>query len=249
MKSVNTKLIVISVQDSGPFIEPLNGIKEKMDITNGTVIGGDNEYYGVKLVNGEKEVVFETEHSISAILGSNGAIAVYEVGDDEPSIINYDGILVKDATSSYQEYSYSNEIRRKSSIDLTIFLERNVNKSYIEYKGERFPLTGSLVIGMGLFGFTIVVNIPGKESITTYPTHGNVYGVELNGGYVRVFEEDKSIPWTFTECGIFIKEAEYNKILRNEQAAYCRRHNITQEELELELSREFDTLDKKELKR
>ncbi len=133
-------------------------------------------------------------------------------------------------------FEINGEVRKKTKTDLEIVLESNIYKSYIIYQNKRFPLSVGLVLGGDIHGFRVTVNIPSKESSTIYPTHASIYGIELYDHDVKVYEQDKSIPWTFTKIGELIGEADYNKLLRSEQKSYCERHHLTQEELEKEMN-------------
>ena len=91
-------------------------------------------------------------------------------------------------------------------------------------------------------GCHVVFNKKKNVGTTVYLTTGPIYGMQqLANGKILIYERDKSIPWSFTEEGNLVEEADFNKYLRTEQRQYCEYHGITLEELEQELSETLET--------
>lgn len=248
MKLEKTKNpLVIKAEDNGAYLMPINGIEYKMNINDGIVIGRQNNYLGIKFINANNQSnYYKTDNAITALSSVDGIITVYEDGKNIPWLLNQDGSLITTISDEKEEvFCIDGEQRKKSHEDIEIVIKDDILQSYIVYKNERFPLPRSLVIGDNIHGFKICVNIADNENTTIYPTHGPIYGIELYKNRVRVFEKDKSIPWVFSKTGYLLGEADYNKILRSEQAAYCERHKLTLEELNREIDESLGNIERK----
>lgn len=229
--------IVIKVEENNAYLMPVNGIESKMSISDGIVIGKQSNYLGIEFISEtNKRAYYKADNAIVALSSVDGMITIYEEGKDKPWLLNQDGSLLADISDKEEEvFCIDDEERKKSHEDIEIIIEDDIFKSYIVYKKQKYPLSKSLVIGDDIYGFKISLNITDNENTTIYPTHGPIYGIELYENSIRVFEKDKSIPWVFSKSGYLLGEADYNKLLRSEQVAYCERHKMTLEELNHEI--------------
>lgn len=248
MKLEKTKNpLVIKAEDDNAYLMPINGIEYKMNINDGIVIGRQCNYLGIEFINTtNKSTYYKTDNPITVLSSVDGIITIYEDGKNDPWLLTRDGSLLTTISDEEEEvFCIDGEQRKKSCEDIEIIIEDDIFKSNIVYKNKKYPLPRSLVIGDNIYGFKISVNIVDNENTTIYPTHGPIYGIELYENRIRVFEKDKSIPWVFSKTGYLLGEADYNKILRSEQAAYCERHKLTLEELNREIDESLGNIERK----
>lgn len=85
-----------------------------------------------------------------------------------------------------------------------------------ENRIEEHPLVPGAMFSGEHYGFIIISDYNGKQTEYSYPTQCRIAAIDLKGKVLRVFEDEKELPWVFTydaklkeqaSCDQYIKEA------------------------------------------
>ena len=203
---------------------------EKNEQNNSLVPGAifSDDHYGFVLIidaNGsQKEVVYPTQCRIDAVGIEYGVLKVFEEGKKTSWRFSKSGKLEH---STFDEFT--DEYRAKFDIPvgmpvkepvlenpLCVKISKNPTESMIlkdDFIQQDYPLYPGIMLGTKHYGFILIFDDNGCHRQICFPTQNRIdaIGIEENEfGDLKVFENGKYHPWTFTHNGKFKEEASYN---------------------------------------
>lgn len=229
--------IILKVSAEKITVCSKSGLEREIEDTIGVILSQEEKHDGF-IIEGIKESSIEhtTKNPVIALNVDEENIIIYEENKNDPWVIGKDGTIINNHFV-VEELEISGRVHKKTNVELTVVIMPNMYKNHIVFQGEKFSLSKGLIIGSDIYGFRVQVNKTKNEGTTEYLTTGPIYGMQqLANGKILIYERDKSIPWAFTEEGVLVEEADFNKYLKDEQRQYCEYHGITLAELEQELS-------------
>lgn len=66
---------------------------------------------------------------------------------------------------------------------------------------EKIPLVPGLMLGGEHYGFVLISEHNGKQTETIYSTQCTIQAVGIKDGILKIFEEGKKLPWSFSKTG------------------------------------------------
>lgn len=100
--------------------------------------------------------------------------------------------------------------KRNENEVLTMIL--NEEKNILSHNGEEFTLEKGIVFKGNYYNFRLITNKGENKSDNQYSTSARIYGIQLVGDNLNVFEDVKSFPWKFdAKTGVLLQCAAYSK--------------------------------------
>lgn len=85
---------------------------------------------------------------------------------------------------------------------------------------EEYSLIPGFVNGRENYGFIIIAEKDGKSYCEYYGTEERIAAAGIEGDYLFIYEDGKTLPWCFRKDGSLVEEAVFNFRFNSDSAYY-----------------------------
>lgn len=95
---------------------------------------------------------------------------------------------------------------------------------------EEYSLIPGFINGRENYGFTIIANKDGKSYYNHYGTEERIAAAGIEGDFLLIYEDGKTLPWRFSKDGSLVEEAVFD-FRFNSDSEYYEKYRLREKSL------------------